>query len=163
MDDRNYQARLRQFDLKTLGRARARMFGVGAHCLVKAVTLEDDMPDLCDRMGYFTMIEYISGRTPAEMRDILGLTPDDLGTGAAIYRLLGVPQTTHFRQRDLSYRVDGLPVAEKKALEMGYAPGTGAWQAQLIKPVPMRLIARVLPNQPFEPGPHPQYRVANPE
>jgi hypothetical protein len=137
----------------------ARMQEWGAWNLVKVESLGAVAPsDPKDVTGYISVLAAISGRTPKDMVEVLGLNEDtDLILGAVVYRLDRVPTGDEFVVRGYTTLPDGLrlrPGVRKDA--GGYDPGHGAWQVRLVRPVPARLIAVVHPGTVFQPPLHPR-------
>ena len=141
---------VRQQNYKTL-------CGMGAYNLLKVVNPGELRHSVT---GYITVLPAISGQTPVQMSESLGLRPTDLVGGADIYRLLRVPEQDGFLPRGYTTLVSGLRL--KKGIKhdkAGYRPGHGAWQVELIDPVPAKRIETLGPNDPFKPGIHPKYRI----
>lgn len=108
--------------------------------------------------GYITTLAALSGRTPREMENLLGLRVNQLATGADIYRLSKIPTAEEFRPRGYSTLVDGLTLKAGKTDCAGFRPGEGAWQITLLVPIAAtRIRARLGRDEVFEPGPHPKY------
>ena len=126
----------------------------GAYNLVKAV--QRGVSAAGGFSGFFTFLQAISGATPREMENILGLKARQFGDGTDIYRLSQVPQMGEFLPRGYSTLVDGLELRDGlKQTSSGYRPGYGAWQAVLLKKVSVEWIVSLGPDTPFVPGPHP--------
>ena len=129
----------------------------GAYNLVKAV--QRGVSASGGLSGYFTFMQSISGATPREMENILGLQARQFGDGADIYRLSRVPQMGEFLPRGYSTLVDGLELRDGlKQDSSGYRPGYGAWQAVLTTRIAVELIVSLGPDTPFEPGIHPSLK-----
>ena len=110
--------------------------------------------------NYVTNLPAISGKTPRQMEDVLGLRINQLSMGADVYRLLEIPAIDGFLPRGYSTLVQGLALKiGLKSDGAGYRPGFGAWQITLIKPINAIRIASLGPRDAFEPGPHPKYQV----
>lgn len=131
----------------------------GAYNLVKVVgRSHEPAAQSRDVGGYLTLLQAISGLTPEQMRDLLGLRIEDLRHGALVYRLKELPAKDQIEVRGYTTLVDGAPLKPGlRSDAAGYRPGHGAWQITL-KPdarIPATLIAALGPSTPFEPGVHP--------
>jgi hypothetical protein len=98
--------------------------------------------------GYITQERFILGKTPNEMREILGLRNVDLVTGArvmAVARDLGL---SDLKNKAYTHLPGGRPW-----IGVGdYAPGKGAGQWRLVHEVPARWIEDVKPGQRYRRG-----------
>jgi hypothetical protein len=100
--------------------------------------------------GYVGFWQSLAGKTPAEMRRILGLRDQDLVTGAIIYRLHQVPDLNDFEVRGYSTLPDGLPLpAGHRHDGGGYPAGEGVLQYKLLNPVPASVVCHLAPGQPL--------------
>lgn len=148
-----------QSDPKVVAANYAMLLRWGAYNLLKVKSFDGGAPSRITGYGYFTLLPAISGKTPQEMRRILGLRKLDLSGGALIYRLSRVPRPNEFVVRGYTTLVDGLRLAPGRLQDgHGYRPGHGAWQGALTKGIPMTLVASLKPGMAFEPGLHPKYR-----
>jgi hypothetical protein len=134
----------------------------GAYNLVKVMNRTGDPGEMLPRSrkvdGYLTHLQAISGCTPAQMRDVLGLRETDLRQGALVYRLLELPKEDQIEVRGYTTLVDGVELKPGLTSDKaGYRPGRGAYQITLKCGVKIEaaLIATLGPNSPFEPGVHP--------
>ena len=140
----------------------AKLVRWGAYNIVKVMG-RDDKPTVAASQrapvrGYLTLLTAISGRTPLEMRDLLGLRTLDLRHGALVYRLSRLPEKSEIEVRGYTTLVDGAHLRDGiKQDQAGYRPGLGAYQVALKWGVEIEatLIATLGPNGPFQPGVHP--------
>jgi hypothetical protein len=138
----------------------ALMQGWGAYSLLKVTPRGAVRTQV---QGYVTLLAAISGKTPWQMEDLLGLRAHQLAGGADIYRLERVPTIDEFLPRGYTTLVDGLRLSPGLRHDTnGYRPGLGAFQITLIKPVGAHLIQSLAANQPFDPGIHPSLRARYP-
>lgn len=115
--------------------------------------------------GYLTLLTAISGYTPLEMRDLLGLRITDLRHGALIYRLLDLPKRSEIEVRGYTTLVDGVELRPGLTQDRdGYRPGLGAYQITLKKGVEIQatLIATLGPDSRFDPKPAPNIAALYP-
>ena len=62
--------------------------------------------------GYFTIWQALAGKSPEEMRKLLGLKADALAAGAIIYRLLRSAGMPRFRSERLHNSSEWAPFTE---------------------------------------------------
>ncbi len=131
----------------------------GPYNVLKVMSRTEDSPSQNRSVsGYLTLLPAISGQTPPQMRDLLGLRATDLRLGALIYRLRKLPAKNEIEVRGYTTLVDGVALkAGLEADQAGYRPGQGAYQVTLKKGVEIdaTLIATLGPDAAFEPGVHP--------
>jgi hypothetical protein len=133
-----------------------KMVGWGADSLVKVRVRGEAQTSVG---GYVTHLMSISGRTPRQMEDVLGLRKNQLAAGADVYRLRQLPEKDGFEPRGYSTLVDGLRLKDGlKEDSAGFRPGHGAWQVTLTKAIEVTRLASLGYDDRFEPGPHPKYR-----
>ena len=153
------RARLAQMDPRIIAENHRFMQNLGPGGLVRVVEPVGTPPAHTFVRGYITTFSALSGKTPAEMRRMLGLRLNDLAFGAAIYQLDRVPMIGTFLPRGYSTLPDGRPLRPGvKTDEAGYWPGLGAWQAVLVEAQPATLLAVLGVTERWKPGPHPKYR-----
>ena len=110
-------------------------------------------------MNYVTVLQALVGKTPRQMEDVLGLRVNQLSAGADIYRLEQLPTIDEFLPRGYTTLVDGLQLKAGLSQDgAGYRPGHGAFQVTLIKLIPARKIKSLRPDEPFDPGIHPNLK-----
>ena len=135
----------------------ARLNDLGAYNLVKVIE-PARAPQDGKVSGYFTVLTALSGLTPEQMRDMLGLRVSDLANGADIYKLREVPGVNDFEVRGYTTLVDGLRLAPGlREDSAGYRGGWGALQYTLNVRVPAVFYAHVAPGEPFVIPVHPKY------
>lgn len=141
-----------QFDPRTLqGNEKVRAYhweklkSIGADKLVK---ITDPVDERTTAKGYFTVWAAVAGKDIDEIRHTLGLRPQDLVSGAFVYKLLKVPEPHEFAVRGYTTLPDGIPLSEgQKADASGYPAGTGALQYRLINPVEAKLVCKLGPGE----------------
>ena len=159
--DKDLRIRLLQSSPGVRRQNRQSMLSWGAYSLLKVKGLGGG-PASAVR-GYVTHMQAISGQTPEEIRDTLGLRQCDLTSGAMIYRLTRVPDEHEFLPRGYSTLIDGVrsrPTGDAPSL---YRPGYGAFQIELLVEVEATLVATLKPGERFEPGIHPSLRHLYPD
>jgi hypothetical protein len=113
---------------------------------VKVITLVSGPPPA--RVdGYITQERFLAGKTPNQMRDILGLRPIDLATGARVLALTETLEFTDLENKGYTYLPDG-----KVYTGGDYPPGSGAGQWRLIKKTAAKLVEDLLPGVPYSLG-----------
>jgi hypothetical protein len=158
--DEDYTRTL-QSDPKVVQNYWQKLMSWGHYNIVKVMNAEPSPPAIRMVSGYAGRLTVLSGKTPAEMRDMLGLRIVDLADGAAIYQLTKVPNTSEFAVRGVTSLVDGKRL--KPGLRQdshGYRPGQSEEQFMIFKdkPIEAKLFAVVRPGERFVIPPHPGIR-----
>lgn len=122
---------------------------------VKVITLTPNTPVPSRVQGYITQERYLLNKTPREMRDILGLRPIDLATGARVLALTQPLTLQDFENKGYSH----LPAGQVWTPVSSYPPGTGAGQWKLLREIPVILIEDVEPGLRYSRG-HQQHASA---
>jgi hypothetical protein len=100
--------------------------------------------------GYITQERFLVGKTPGEMRDILGLLPTDLTTGARILAVTGPLRITDLMNKGYTHLPGGEEYDREK--KPAYPPGRGAGQWDLITEVSVELVEDLPPSTPYSAG-----------
>lgn len=114
---------------------------------VKVITLTK-MPAPAKVKGYITQERFLLNRTTREIRDILGLQPTDLNTGARVLAITEPLALSDFENKGYTHLPDGqvwTPVSS-------YPPGKGAGQWKLLREVSVTLIEDVEPGLRYSRG-----------
>jgi hypothetical protein len=115
---------------------------------VKVLTLEPNIPPPARVKGYITQERYLLNKTPREMREILGLRPSDLATGARVLVVTQPLTLQDFENKGYSH----LPAGQQWTPLSSYPPGKGAGQWNLIREIAATLIEDVQPGLPYSRG-----------
>jgi hypothetical protein len=106
---------------------------------VKVLTLTPRTPPPSKVTGYITQERYLLNKTPREMREILGLRPSDLASGARILVVSEPLALRDFENKAYSH----LPSGQTWTPVSSYPAGHGAAQWKLLRDVPATLIEDV--------------------
>lgn len=114
---------------------------------VKVITLTN-MPAPSRVKGYITQERFLLNRTTREIRDILGLRPTDLSTGARVLAISEPLTLLDFENKGYSHLPDGHVWTPASS----YPPGKGAGQWKLLRQVMAVLIEDVEPGLRYSRG-----------
>jgi hypothetical protein len=115
---------------------------------VKVITLTPNTPAPAKVKGYITQERYLLNKTPREMRDILGLRPVDLATGARVLALTQPLTMQNFENKGYSH----LPAGQVWTPVSAFPPGEGVGQWKLVYEVNATLIQDVQPGTRYSRG-----------
>ncbi|HYP07336.1 MAG TPA: hypothetical protein VER03_13980 [Bryobacteraceae bacterium] len=115
---------------------------------VKVLTLIANSPVPSRVKGYITQERYLLNKTPREMRDILGLRPADLASGARVLALTQPLTLQDFENKGYTH----LPAGQVWTPASFYPPGQGAGQWKLLRERPAVLVEDVEPGLRYSRG-----------
>ena len=115
---------------------------------VKVLTLVEGQPAPARVKGYVTQERFLLDRTPREMRQILGLRPIDLITGARVLAVTQPLSLSDFENKGYTY----MPAGQVWTPASLYPPGTGAGQWNLIREATVVMIEDVPPGERYHRG-----------